>query len=75
MIAAGSLGWPDSAEIVVRIRTARVYFRPNETMLELADSLLGSIPGLVDLSRSVPVTMRTDDWKPVRVPLNTFNRS
>ena len=75
MIAAAALGWPDSAELVVRIRTARAYFRPNEAMLKLADSLLGTIPGLVDLSRSVPITTRTDNWKPVRVPLNTFNQS
>lgn len=68
MIAAAALGRPDGAALVSRIKLARAYFRPNEAMLKLADGLLGSSPGLVDLSRSVPVTTRTDDWKPVRVP-------
>lgn len=60
MIAAAALGRPDSAELVMRIRTAKAYFRPNEAMLKLADNLLGAAPGLVDLARCAPVPTRTD---------------
>ncbi len=69
MIAAAALGWPDSAELVLRVRTAKAYFTPNENMLKLADSLLGTSPGLVEVSRSVQVPPRTNKWAPVRVPL------
>jgi predicted protein tyrosine phosphatase len=71
MIAAAALDAPDSAGLVLRVRTAKSYFRPNETMLKLADALLQPSPGLVDLARSVPVPTLTDDWAPVRVPLPT----
>ena len=69
IIAAAALGRPDSAALVMRIRTARAYFRPNETMLKLADTLLDPRLGLVDLARSVPVPTRTDPWGPVSIPL------
>ncbi len=69
MIAAATLGWPYGADLALRVRTSKAYFRPNETMLKLADGLFGISPGLVDLSRSVPFPTRTDDWKPVRIPL------
>ena len=70
MIAAAALGRPDSAELALRVRTARAYYRPNETMLKLADALISPCPGLVDLARSIPVPTRTDTWGPVRIPLN-----
>lgn len=73
MIAAAALGLEDSASLATRIRTARTYFKPNETMLKLADDLLGITPGLVDLSRSVPVPTRIDKWSPARIPLTTIS--
>ena len=73
MIAAAALGRPDGASLVTRIRTARAYFRPNETMLKLADDLLGITPRLLDLSRSVPVPTRIDKWSPARIPLTTIS--
>jgi len=69
MIAAAALGRPDSASLVTRIRMARTYFRPNETMLRLADSLIAPSPGLVSTSRSVPISTHTDVWGPTRIPL------
>ena len=69
IIAAAALGRPDSAALVMRIRTARAYFRPNETMLKLADGLLSTSPGLVNLARTIPVPTRTDPWGPVTIPL------
>jgi predicted protein tyrosine phosphatase len=73
MIAAAALGQPNSAELARRVRTAKAYFRPNETMLRLADDLLGPAPGLVDLVRSVPVPTQRDPWGPVRIPLTALN--
>jgi predicted protein tyrosine phosphatase len=52
MIAAAALGRPDYPALVARIRLARAYFRPNETMMKLADDLLGLNPGLIELSRA-----------------------
>lgn len=69
IIAAASLGRPDSQALVLRVRTAKAYFRPNETMLRLADGLLTPSPNLVDLARSVSVPTRTDPWRPVTIPL------
>ena len=69
MIAAAALDRPDSAELVLRIRTAKSYFRPNEAMLRFADCLLGPLPGLVGLARSAPLSTRNDPWGAVRVPL------
>jgi predicted protein tyrosine phosphatase len=69
MIAAAALSGPGSAELAVRIRTAKAYFRPNQTMLKLADGLLGTVPGLVDLAQSIPAPTQTDPWGPVRIPL------
>lgn len=71
MIAAAALGRPNGSDLVLRVRTARAYFKPNETMLKFADDLLGASLGLVDLSRSVPVPTRVDKWAPARIPLNT----
>ena len=71
MIAAAALGRPNSTELALRIRTGKAYFRPNETMLRLADSLLGASSGLVELSRSVPVPTQTDKWGPARIRLTT----
>jgi predicted protein tyrosine phosphatase len=73
MIAAAALGGLDSAELALRIRTGKAYFRPNETMLKLADDLLGPSPALVHLARSVPVPTRTDPWGPVRIPLTALS--
>jgi predicted protein tyrosine phosphatase len=73
MIAGAALGRSDSAELVLRIRTSKAYFRPNETMLKLADDLLGGASGLVDLARSIPVPTRTDPWGPVRIPLTALS--
>jgi predicted protein tyrosine phosphatase len=72
MIAAASLGRSDSTSLAMRVRMARTYFRPNETMLKLADSLLSPSPGLADLARSVPVPTRIDPWGPIRIPLSTI---
>lgn len=69
MIAAAALGRSDGASLVTRIRTARAYYRPNETMLKLAEGLLGITPRLLDLSRSIPVPTRIDKWSPARIPL------
>jgi predicted protein tyrosine phosphatase len=69
MIVAAALGRQDSAELALRIRTSKAYFRPNEAMLTLADCLLEPSPRLVELARSVPVPTRTDPWGPVWVPL------
>ena len=74
MIAAVGLGRPDSLELALRIRTAKAYFRPNETMLKLADSLLGAGPRLVNLSQSVPMPTHIDQWGPARVPLTLPSR-
>jgi predicted protein tyrosine phosphatase len=73
MIAAAALGRPNSTDLVVRVRTAKAYFRPNEIMLRFADDLLGITPGLLDLSRSVPGPTRIDKWAPVGIPLTTIN--
>lgn len=73
MIAAAALGRPNSTDLVLRVRTARAYFKPNETMLKFADDLLGASPGLVDLSRSVPVPTRSDKWAPARIALTTIS--
>jgi len=73
MIAAAALGRPNNTDLVLRVRAAKAYFRPNETMLRLADGLLGASPGLVDLSRSVPVPSRIDKWAPARIPLTTIS--
>ena len=72
MIAAAALGRPDSSTMAMRVRIAKAYFRPSETMLKLADGVLGPSSGLVDLARSVPVPSRTDEWAPVRIPLSTI---
>ena len=69
MIIARVLGLSGSVALVTRVRLARSYFRPNETMLKLADDLLGTSPGLLELSRSVPVPTRFDKWSPVRISL------
>lgn len=74
MIAAAALGRPDGADLVRRVRTAKTYFRPNETMLRIADSLLGISPGLFDLSRAVPMPTTNDKWGPVRIPLTAPSR-
>lgn len=73
LVSAFALNRPNSTELAFRVRTAKAYFRPNETMLKLADSLLGITPGLVDLSRSVPVPTRIDKWSPARIPLTTIS--
>lgn len=70
LVSAFALNRPNSTELALRIRTAKAYFRPNETVLKLADSLFGVRPGLLDLSRSVPVPIRIDDWRPIRIPLD-----
>jgi predicted protein tyrosine phosphatase len=72
MIAAAALGRPDTASLVLRIRTAKAYHRPNESMLKLADDLLGNGSTLVNLARSVPMPTRTDEWEPVTIPLPPF---
>lgn len=72
IIAAAALGGPDTEALVMRVRTAKAYFRPNETMLKLADGLLGIEPALADLARSVPVPTRTDEWGPITIPLRPF---
>lgn len=69
MIAVAALGRQDGAALVLRIRMAKAYFRPNESMLGLADSLLFPSPGLVDLARSIPAPTRIDPWGPVWIPL------
>ena len=69
VIAAASLGRPDTQALVLRVGAAKAYFRPNETMLKLADTLLTPSPNLVDLTRSVSVPTRTDPWGPVTIPL------
>lgn len=58
----------------MRIRTAKAYFRPNETMLRFADDLFGSGSALAGLARSVPVPTRTDEWGPATIPLAPFSR-
>ncbi len=73
MISAAALGRPDGAALVTRIKLARAYFRPNEIMLKFADDLIGITPGLLDLSRSVPVPTRIDKWAPARIPLTTIS--
>lgn len=73
MIAAAALGRPNSTDLVLRVRTARAYFKPNETMLKLADGLLGPGSRLLDLSRSVPVPTRIDKWAPAQIPLTTIS--
>lgn len=72
MIAAAALGRPDTRALVFRVRTAKAYFRPNETMLKLADALLTPCPNLVGLARSIPVPTQTDPWGPVMIPLPPF---
>ena len=74
MIAAAALGRPDTASLVMRVATAQSYFKPNETMLKLADDLLRPTPRLVDLARSIPMPTRTDVWGPVRISLTTLRR-
>jgi predicted protein tyrosine phosphatase len=74
MIAAAALGRPNSAELALRIRAGKAYFRPNEAMLKLADNLLGPAPGLVNLARSVPVPTQMDPWGPVRIPLTALSK-
>jgi predicted protein tyrosine phosphatase len=69
MIAAASLGRPASAALALRVRTAKAYFRPNETMLKLADDLLGGASGLVDLVRGLLPPDREEDWQPTVIPL------
>jgi predicted protein tyrosine phosphatase len=69
MIAAAALGRPDTQALVLRVRTAKAYFRPNETMLRLADGLLTPCLNLVDLARSIPVPTETDPWGPISIPL------
>lgn len=69
MIAAAALGRPDTESLVMRIRTAKAYHRPNETMLKWADDLLGNGSALANLARSVPMPTRTDEWEPVTIPL------
>lgn len=73
MIAAAALGRPDSGDLALRVRTARAYYRPNETCLKIADGLLGSSWSLVNLSRSVPVPTHTEDWRPATIPLTVPN--
>ncbi len=69
MIAAAALGRPDTESLVMRIATARAYYHPNETMLKLADDLLGNGSTLANLARSVPMPTHTDEWGPARIPL------
>jgi predicted protein tyrosine phosphatase len=69
MIVAAAVSGVDTASLVRRVLSAKAYFRPNEAMLKLADTLLVFNPGLVDLARSIPVPTRTDAWGPVRIPL------
>lgn len=69
IIAAAALGRPDTETLVIQVRTAKAYFRPNETMLKLADDLLGSGSNLAGLARSMPVPTRTDEWGPATIPL------
>lgn len=69
LILAAALGRSDTKSLVLRVRTAKKYFRPNETMLKLADSLLMNGPGLTELSRSIPTPTESDPWGPVRVEL------
>lgn len=73
MIAAAALARPTNTDLVLRVRSAKAYFRPNETMLRLADGLLGPRSSLVALSRSVPVPTRIDKWAPARIPLTAIN--
>ena len=46
------------------------FWKPHQGCLRIADSLISPNPGLVDLAQSVPVPTRTDEWGPVRIPLN-----
>ncbi len=69
MIAVASLNRPDTEALVMRVATARSFFRPNATMLRLADELISPCPQLLNLVRSLPVPSRTDVWGPVRIPL------
>jgi len=71
MIAAAALGRQDGLALVLKIRMARAYFRPNEAMLRLADSLLSPSPRLVDLTRANPTPTRIDPWGPVWIQLRT----
>lgn len=73
MIAAAALGRPNNTDLVRRVRSAKAYFRPNETMLRLADGLLGPGSGLVNLSRSIPVPTQIDKWAPARILLTTIS--
>ena len=71
MIVAASLGVPGAQSLIMRVRTAKAYFRPNEAMLKLADELLQSAPTLVELARAVPIPLRAVPWGAVRVALRS----
>jgi hypothetical protein len=64
MILAALLGLDD---LLLRIATAKSYFRPHSAMLATADRLLGT--SLADLVRALPAPSRTDDVGPVAIPL------
>lgn len=66
MIVAAAIGIP---KLSARIRVAKSYFTPNQTMLEMADARLGLVPGLAGLGPSGPQAKRREEWGPVRILL------
>ena len=67
MILAAVLERPETDDLVLRVATAKAYFKPHMGMLALADRLLHRRALLVDLVRSVPFLTRIDEWGPVAV--------
>jgi len=67
MILAAVLERPETDDLVLRVATAKAYFKPHMGMLALADRLLHRRALLVDLLRSVPSLTRIDEWGPVAV--------
>jgi predicted protein tyrosine phosphatase len=69
MILAAALERPETDDLVLRVATAKAYFKPHRGMLALADRLLQRRSLLVDLVGSGPALTRIDEWGPVVVPL------
>lgn len=67
LIAAAVLR-PTHPEFLARVARAKAYFKPNTTMLRLADDVLGT--SLVELVRGLPPPDRRDEWGPAYVPLD-----